>query len=141
MKYSLNKGRSCVYKISLHFVFVTKYRQKAITPEMLEVMEECMSSICEGMECRLEEFNGETDHVHLLVDVSPKVATSVLVNSLKSVSSRKMRQQFGKHLSRFYWGKPQFWSKAYCAVSTGGAPLEVVKRYIQNQDTPANEKR
>ncbi|MBE9040633.1 IS200/IS605 family transposase [Oscillatoriales cyanobacterium LEGE 11467] len=136
MKYSLNKGRSCVYKISLHLVFVTKYRKCAITPEMLEVMEECMGSICEGMECQLEEFNGEADHVHLLVDLSPKVAPSVLVNSLKSVSSRKMRQQFGKHLSQFYWGKPQFWSKAYCAVSTGGAPMRVVKRYIQNQDTP-----
>jgi len=136
VKDSLNKGRSCVYKIGLHLVFVTKYRKKAINEPMLKVMKDCFSSICEGMECKLLEFNSESDHVHLLVDMSPKVAPSVLVNSLKSVSSRKMRQQFAEHLSQFYWGKAPFWSKAYCAISTGGASLEVVKRYIQNQDAP-----
>lgn len=132
MEGSLNRGRSCVYKISLHLVFVTKYRKKVINDKMLKVIEDCFTSICEGMECTLLEFNGESDHVHLLVDMSPKVAPSVLINSLKSVSSRKMRQQFAKHLSVFYWGKSPFWSKAYCAVSTGGVSLEVVKRYIHS---------
>lgn len=132
-KTRLNRTRSCIYKISLHIVFVTKYRCKVLTPEILSYLQTELARLCEGMDCQLDEFNGEADHVHLLVDINPKIAVSTLVNSLKSVSSRLVRRDFPEQLSQFYH-KPTLWTRAYCVVSTGGAPLEIVKQYIQNQD-------
>lgn len=99
-KTRLNKTRSCVYKISLHIVFVTKYRRKVLTPEILDYLQQELGRLCERMDCKLDEFNGEADHVHLLVDINPKIAVSTLVNSLKSVSSRLVRRDFSEQLSR-----------------------------------------
>lgn len=130
-KTRLNKTCSCVYRISLHIVFVTKYRRKVLTPEILDYLQQEIARLGEGRNCKLDEFNGEADHVHLLVDINPKIAVSTLVNSLKSVSSRLVRRDFSEQLSQFY-SKPTLWTRAYCVVSTGGAPLEAVKQYIQN---------
>lgn len=95
-------------------------------------LEEHFSRLCENAGCTLSEFNGEADHVHLLVDASPNVAPSKLVNTLKTISSREIRKEFSEHLKPFYW-KPFLWSRAYCLVSAGGAPLNVLKKYIENQ--------
>ena len=83
-------------------------------------------------ESTLVESNYKPDHVHLLVKYPPKVALSTLVNSLKGVSARMVRQANFEEVQRMLWGE-HFWSPSYCAVSCGGAPLEIVKRYIQNQ--------
>jgi len=116
-------------------VFVTKYRCKVITGDILKRLEEVFSRLCQNQKSELVEFGGEADHVHLLVDLSPDVAVSKLVNTLKTISSRLIRKEFADHVSQFYW-KPVFWTGAYCAISAGGAPLEVLKQYIQNQDEP-----
>jgi putative transposase len=84
----------------------------------------------------LREFNGETDHVHLLVHYPPAVALSKLANSLDGVSSRYLRQEHGAHLRRYLWGG-HLWSPSYFAGSCGGAPLAVVEEYIENQKRPA----
>jgi putative transposase len=83
----------------------------------------------------LREFNGETDHVHLLVHYPPKVALSRLVNSLKGVSARRLRQEFPAHIRKYLWGE-HFWSPSYFAGSCGGAPLSIIKDYIENQKRP-----
>jgi putative transposase len=83
----------------------------------------------------LTEFNGEADHVHLLVHYPPKVALSRLVDSLKGVSARRLRQEFPDHIRRYLWGD-HFWSPSYFAASAGGAPLKVIKEYIENQKRP-----
>ncbi len=82
----------------------------------------------------LEEMNGERDHVHLLVSYPPKVALSNLVNRLKGVSSRKL-YQYDKDIQKIYW-KGGVWSSSYFAASCGGAPLELIKQYIEHQNTP-----
>lgn len=79
------------------------------------------------------EFNGEPDHLHLLISVNPKVQPSKLVNTLKTVTSRLVRKQFAKELSKYYW-KPVFWSRSYCIVSCGGAPLSIIKQYLEQQE-------
>jgi len=84
----------------------------------------------EGM---LVEFNGESDHVHLLISVNPKVELSGLVNNLKTVSSRLIRKDFSEHLNQVYYGKPVFWSRSYCIITCGGAPLTILKKYIEQQ--------
>ena len=82
--------------------------------------------------CDLLEFNGEPDHVHLLLSVNPKVAPSVLVNNFKTVSSRLVRKEFAAQLRKVY-SEPVLWSRSYCVASCGGAPLSVLKQYVEGQ--------
>lgn len=128
----LNKGSHSVYSLHLHLVFVTKYRNPVITPAILERIKEIFTHVCNKQKSELVEFNGEPDHVHLLISYSPDTLISQLVASLKSSSSRIIRQEFKSEVAKYYW-KPLFWHDAYCAVSCGGAPLEIVKKYIENQ--------
>lgn len=132
---NLHSHRHCVYRITLHIVFVTKYRKKVITAQILERLKEIFFRLCQNQKSELLEFSGEEDHVHLLVDISPDTAPSKLVNTLKTISSRMIRKEFADHINQFYW-KPVFWTGAYCVISAGGAPLEVLKKYIQNQNEP-----
>lgn len=133
MSTTLNKGSHSVYSIQLHLVFVTKYRRKVITPEILARLQEIFTNICQKRKAKLLEFNGESDHCHLLASLAPDTLISQLVASLKSASSRVIRSEFKSHVSKFYW-KSVFWHDAYCAVSCGDAPREIVKKYLQNQN-------
>jgi putative transposase len=133
---SLNKARGCVYRLSVHIVFVTKYRRKVITKEILDDLEKIFKRLCENQKCQLTSFNGEEDHCHLLVEMYPDVAPSRLINTLKTVSSRLIRRDYQAHLQNFYY-KPVFWTGAYCVISTGGAPLEIIKKYIESQNSPS----
>lgn len=81
------------------------------------------------------EVNGEADHVHLLVNFPPKIAVPKLVNSLKGVSSRRLRQELDD-LTRHYWRANKLWSGSYFAGTVGGAPLSGVKQYIEQQSRP-----
>jgi len=94
-----------------------------------------MRSICEQCGAELQEFNGEANHVHLPVLYPPTVQISKLVNSLKGKSSRLLRQEFASHLNHFLWGE-HLWSPSYFAGSVDGAPLSVLKTYIENQQRP-----
>jgi putative transposase len=111
---------------------VTKYRKKCITPEMMEKLREICTRLMLTWEGELLEFNGEPDHVHLLISIPPKVAPAAMVNNLKTVSARLVRKEFKEHLAKFYW-KPVFWSRSYCIITCGGAPLSVIKQYIEQQ--------
>jgi len=94
-----------------------------------------MRAVCADFETELVEFNGENNHVHLLVNFPPKVALAKLVNSLKGVSSRRMRQEF-PDLAQHYYRANKLWSGSYFAGSAGGAPLSIVKQYIEQQNRP-----
>jgi putative transposase len=116
-------------------VFTTKYRRGALTDPILARCQQVMADVCTDFGAELAEFNGEDDHVHLLVRYPPAIALSKLVNSLKGVSSRYLRREFAGHLSRYLSGD-HLWSPSYFAASCGGAPLAVVKEYIENQKRP-----
>ncbi|GAA3620590.1 IS200/IS605 family transposase [Nonomuraea rosea] len=105
------------------------------TEEMLRCCESIMIEVCDDFGAVLVDFNGEHDHVHLLVHYPPKVALSVLVNSLKGVSARLLRKEFGPHVGQ-YLSDGHFWSPSYFAASCGGAPLSIVKEYIESQRRP-----
>jgi len=138
-KYKWRTGRSCVYDINLHIVFVTKYRRGVFTPEMLSRLNVLFKETCEQMDGKLHEFNGEDDHVHLLVSYPPKLAISNFVGKLKGKSSYFLRREYWDQIKDKLWGK-HLWSPSYCAASCGGAPLEVIKQYIQNQQKPTSQK-
>ena len=124
-----------VWNIHIHLVFVTKYRKGALNGEILTRCQEIMADVCRDFGAELSEFNGEDDHVHLLVHYPPTVRLSQLVGSLKGVSSRLLRAQFTAHLSNYLWGD-HLWSPSYFAASAGGAPLAIIAEYIGNQKRP-----
>lgn len=126
----------CVYNLTYHLVLVTKYRRRCITVAMLDRLREVCTELTLKWECELLEFSGEADHVHLLLSLNPKVAPSVFANNLKTVSSRYIRRDFSKELAKVYWNKPVFWSRSYCIITCGGAPLSIIKQYIEQQESP-----
>jgi putative transposase len=132
---NIRTGRHCAFVLHAHLVFVTKYRHKVFKDAHLTRMEEIMRAVCTDFECELVEFNGENNHIHLLVNFPPKVALSKLVNSLKGVSSRRLRQEYPE-LVRHYWRAQRLWSGSYFAGSVGGAPLSIMKQYIEQQNRP-----
>lgn len=132
-------GRSCVFRNFIHLVFVTKYRRNALNAAMLNRLKEIFSETCTQMEAELLEFNGEDDHVHLMIVCPPKLAVASLVGKLKGKSSYVLRREFWENIKNKLWGE-HFWSPSYCLVSCGGAPIEIVKEYIKNQREPSEEK-
>jgi putative transposase len=131
----IRTGRHCVFALHAHLVFVTKFRHRVFTDTHLNRMEEIMRDVCANFETELREFNGGNNHVHLLVNFPPKIALSKLVNSLKGVSSRRMRQEFPE-LARHYYRATKLWSGSYFAGSVGGAPISVLRQYIEQQNRP-----
>jgi putative transposase len=124
-------GRHCITNIHIHLVFVTKYRKCVFTPEILSTMKSVFSKICEDFEAVLVQCDGERDHVHLLINYPPKVSISKLVNSLKGASSRRLRR-IHPELKACYW-KSVLWSPSYFAASCGGAPISIIRQYIEDQ--------
>ena len=131
------RGRSVVSKLHVHLVFVTKYRRGVLTEELLTLCEEVMRSVCLDFQAELVEFNGEHDHVHLLIEHPPKIAISKLVNSLKGVPARKLRDEYRYWINQHSMNG-HLWSPSYFAASCGGAPLRVVKQYIEDQRRPGS---
>lgn len=132
------RGRHVVYLLHVHLVFVTKRRGKVFTVRHLQRLEEIFRSVCNDFEAELQEFNGEDDHVHLLVIYPPKVRLSELVNSLKGVSSRLLKQEYSE-IGRFRSvakSSGALWSPSYFAGSVGGAPITVLREYIEGQKRP-----
>ncbi len=119
----------------VHLVFVTKYRRGVLTDELLTYCETVMRDVCTDFDATLVEFNGEHDHVHLLVEYPPKVAVSRLVNSLKGVSARRLRYEYTGWINRHSMNG-HLWSPSYFAASCGGAPLSIVTQYIEQQQRP-----
>lgn len=130
----IRHGRHCVFNLHIHLVFVTKYRRSVFTKAVLEDLKEFFASVCQDFEAELVEFDGEKDHVHLLINYPPKVSVSRLINSLKGVSSRLIRKKRYACIQDKLWAGA-LWSPSYFAASCGGAPISIIKQYIEQQDT------
>jgi putative transposase len=123
-----------VFALHVHLVFLTKYRRCVFDAEAIEHLRHIFSKVCTDFGAQLVQMDGESDHVHLLVNYPPKVSVSSLVNSLKGVSSYVLRSQLPR-MAKCYW-KNVLWSPSYFAASCGGAPLEAIQRYIDQQAKP-----
>lgn len=132
----LRRGRTCVFLMHVHLVFVTKYRRKLFSKAVIKDLNELFSRVCNDFESILKECDGEEDHVHLLVEYPPKISVSKIVNSLKGVSSRMLRLKYPK-IKKYLW-KGTLWSPSYFAASCGGELLSNIKEYIQKQSTQKN---
>ena len=118
-----------------HLVFVTKYRRPVFTDEMLSFCEHTMRAVCAELDAELVEFNGEADHVHLLIAYPPTLAISTLVQRHKGRTAHAVRRE---HTGRCVRARMRghLWSPSYFAVSCGGAPLSIIKQYIDGQARP-----
>ncbi|MDW1642246.1 IS200/IS605 family transposase [Vibrio sp. Vb2896] len=132
-KQALNTLHNSVFNIHYHLVLVTKYRRHGITPEVAAYLESQYKRLLEAWDCEILECNGEPDHLHLLISANPKIQPRKMVNSLKTSTSRLVRNEFSEHLGKLYC-MPVFYSRSYCLVSCGGAPLEIVKQYLDQQE-------
>ncbi len=128
---NIRTGRRCVFNLHVHLVFVTKYRKNVLDEKALFLLKKSFEKVCSGFEAELIEFNGEHDHVHLLVHYHPKISLSKLVNSLKGASSRNLRKQYPVIAKRYL--KKALWSPSYFAASCGGAPISTIRQYIEQQ--------
>jgi putative transposase len=118
-----------------HLVFVTKYRRQVFTDAMLTYCESTMRAVCADLDADLVEFNSEADHVHLLVAYPPTLAISVLAQRLKGRAAYEMRREYTGPCVRARM-RGHLWSPSYFAVSCGGAPLSIIKQYIDGQARP-----
>jgi putative transposase len=130
----IRHGRHCVFALHVHLVFVTKYRRRVFDRDALQRLQAIFEKVCRDFEAQLVEINGEAHHVHLLIHYPPKHSVSSLVNSLKGVSSRLLRIA-RPDIEKRYWNNV-LWSPSYFAAGCGGAPLGIVKQYIEQQKTP-----
>ena len=135
MSTNYNKSFRSVYKLTAHVVLVTKYRKKAISGEVLIRLKEIFTDTLIKWECNLVEFNGELDHVHLLIDYKPHISLSKLIANLKTVSSRLIRRDFPELATKYFYNKPYFWTGAYFVASCGGVTVNQLKKYVENQKT------
>lgn len=130
----IHKARG-VSDLKCHLVLTPKYRRKLFNEAMLSRMEEIFKALMEKWEGRLIEFNGEADHVHLLIQYTPQTEPSKLINNLKTVSSRYLRKEFAERVNEFY-RKDVLWTNGYFIASCGGVTVEQLKQYIEEQDRP-----
>lgn len=128
---TIRKSRHSAFQLHVHIVFITKYRRKILGELHHQAFVSAAAEVCRDFEATLVECNGEADHVHLLVEYNPKVQLTRLVNSLKAVTSRRLRAQFADIVEAY--DKPVLWSRSYFVGSCGGAPLDVIAEYIRNQ--------
>jgi putative transposase len=127
-----NKNRHALYKLTYHLVVVTKYRHKCISGDMMNRLKEITKSLFEKWDCKLIEMNGEADHIHILFDAPPQINLANTIKSYKTVTSRYIRNEFPKKISKYYW-KPYFGCRSYMILSTGGATIDVIRKYIEEQ--------
>lgn len=119
----------------IHLVFATKYTRYVFTKQILDALKIIFPSVCNDFEADLVEFDGEKYHVHLLITYPPKVSISRSVNSLKGVSSRLIRKKKYPSIRSLLW-RDALWAPSYFAASCGGAPISIIKQYIEQQNTP-----
>lgn len=132
----VSKGRS-VSDLKAHLVLTTKYRRKVFNAAMLSRLHEIFLDLLVKWDCKLVEFNGEENHIHLLFQYHPDLQISTLVNNLKSVSSRRLRQEFSDWVDQFY-RKDVLWNGSYFIASCGGVTVSTLRKYIENQDSPTD---
>jgi len=110
---------------------VVKYRRKAIDAEILTRLEQILKQTLNKWESSLLKFNGESDHVHLLIDYKPDIPLSTLIGNLKTVSSRLIRKEYPWLAQKYFYNKPYFWTGSYFVASCGGTTVEQLKKYVE----------
>lgn len=128
---NLDHNKHSVFLLHYHLILVVKYRRKVINNHISDRAKEIFEYISPNYNITLEEWNHDSDHIHILFKAHPKTSISKFINAYKSASSRLIKKEFPEIKSKLW--KENFWSQSFCLLTTGGSPLEVVKKYIESQ--------
>ena len=127
----LDINNHSVFLLYYHLILVTKYRRQVIDDEISDFAKDTFIRISESYHITLIEWNHDKDHVHIVFKAQPKTELTKFINAYKSASSRLIKRDFPR-VKQFLW-KEMFWSKSFCLLTTGGARIDLIKKYIQNQ--------
>ena len=127
----LDTNNHSVFLLHYHLVLVTKYRRQVIDDEISDFAKDTFIRIAESYHITLVEWNHDKDHVHIVFKAQPKTELTKFINAYKSASSRLIKRDFPR-IKKSLW-KEMFWSKSFCLLTIGSAPMDVIKKYIQNQ--------
>ncbi len=127
----LDTNKHSVFLLYYHLILVVKYRRRVITRSIGNRLREMFESIGKNHYITLEEWGFEEDHVHALFRARPSTCLSKFINAYKSASSRVIKEEFPE-IRKYLW-KEYFWSRSYCLLTSGGAPIEIIKKYIESQ--------
>ncbi|WP_313568729.1 IS200/IS605 family transposase [Acetoanaerobium noterae] len=127
----LDSNNHSVFSLNYHLILVIKYRRKVLNDDISNRLKEIFEYISPNYNITLEEWEHDKDHIHVLFKAHPKSELSKFINAYKSASSRLIKKEFSS-IKKFLW-KEYFWSRSYCLITTGGATIDVVKKYIENQ--------
>ena len=127
----LDTNNHSVFLLCYHLVLVTKYRRQVIDNEISDYAKTTFERISESYHIALVEWHHDKDHIHIMFKAQPKTELTKFINAYKSASSRLIKRDFPR-VKQFLW-KEMFWSKSFCLLTTGGAPIDVIKKYIQTQ--------
>ena len=127
----LDNNNHSVFLMYYHLVIVIKYRRKIIDEVISSRLKEIFESVSPSYNITLQEWNHDKDHVHILFKAHPNSELSKFINAYKSASSRLIKKVY-QQIRQSLW-KEYFWSRSFCLLTTGGAPIELIKRYIESQ--------
>lgn len=127
----LDNNNHSVFLLNYHLVFVIKYRRKVIDNDISNRLKDIFENIQDNYNITLLEWNHDKDHVHVLFKAHPNSEISKFINAYKSASSRRIKKEFPTIKPKLW--KEYFWSRSYCLITTGGATIDVVRKYIENQ--------
>jgi putative transposase len=127
----LDTNNHSVFLLHYHLVLVIKYRREVINGDISNRLKEIFEKISPNYNITIEEWEHDKNHVHVLFKAHPNSELSKFINAYKSASSRLIKKEFPE-IKKKLW-KEYFWSRSYCLLTTGGSPIEVIKKYIQNQ--------
>lgn len=128
-----------VFLLYYHLILVVKYRRRVIDDAISERARDIFTKIAPGYAITLEEWNHDVDHVHIMFRAQPKSELSKFINAYKSASSRLIKKEHPEIREKLW--KEAFWSKSFCLLSTGGAPIEVIRKYIDSQGESDEKKK
>jgi putative transposase len=124
-----------VSDLKAHLVLTTKYRQGVLTGQMIDRLGEILKDLLLKWDSKVVDFNGESDHVHLLFQYTPQTELPKFINNIKTVTSRYLRKEFPDRVNQFYY-KDVLWNGSYFIASCGGVTVETLKKYVESQDKP-----
>lgn len=127
----LDSNNHSVFSMYYHLVLVVKYRRKVIDDTISDYAKDKFVSLSEKYNITLVEWNHDIDHIHILFKAHPNSELSKFINAYKSASSRLIKKDFPQVRKKLW--KEMFWSRSFCLLTTGGSPIEVVKKYIESQ--------
>lgn len=127
----LDSNNHSVFLLHYHLIMCIKYRNKVIDDKISNRLKVIFENIASSYNITLDEWNHDTDHVHILFRGQPNTEISKFINAYKSASSRLIKKEF-PHIRRALW-KEMFWSQSFCLLTTGEATVDIIREYIQSQ--------